>query len=532
MNIRALLGGLKDPETCAGTLWKRVPRYIRQTFCAAVVLGLAAHLYVFANKFTNHDDVNSLFGNTYGAASGRWLRPFAIRLGGSASMPWLVGLLSLLCLALAACLTVSLLRIRRPLGCCITAALLVSFPTVMSTFTYLYTAFAYFLSLLLAVFGAWSALRWGWRGSALGAVAIALSLSIYQAYFPAAAALMVGALLLETLDGEQSFRNLFCRGLRLLLTLIVGLVLYMISVRVTTGGELVDYMGLQNMGKLSLKELPGQLAMAYEKYYLFFWKNEYNWQFGALKYALLLSALGTAALLCAVLWKRRLGWTRTALAAALALVFPLAADLIYIMVTGAEIHTLMLYGLCYALILPVAVAEYAAPVLREGGAGALRAAVSWVVLLTMALTAYSYTVTDNKAYLKLDLAIRQCEAYSNRLLERVESCPDYEPWMALMLVGSDTRDTNLALMKEVKLTSAGLVDLRAMRASYTYGYFLRNFLGYTGLVYPGESAEARELAETEEVREMPVYPLEGSVKRVHYDTADVDVIVVKLSQTP
>lgn len=531
MNIPEQLRGLQDPETCAGTLWKRVPGYIRQTFCTAVVLGLVAHLYVFANKFTNHDDVGSQFGNAYGAASGRWLRPFIIRLGGSASMPWLLGLLSILCLALTACLTVSLLRIRRPLGCGVTAALLVSFPTAMSTFTYLYTSFSYFLSLLLAVFGAWTAVRWRWRGSAVGAVAIALSLSIYQAYLPVAAALMVGALLLDTLDGEQSFQTLFCRGLRLLGTLIAGLIVYMISVRVSTGGELVNYMGLQDMGKLSLKELPGQIAQAYEKYYLFFWKDEYHWQCDGLNYALLLSALGTAALLGAVLWKKRLGWTRTVLAVALVVVFPLAADLIYIMVSGAEIHTLMVYGLCFALILPVAVAEYAAGVLRESGTGILRTAVSWVVLLTMVLTSYAYVITDNKAYLKLDLSMRQCEAYSNRLLERVESCPGYEPWMAVVLVGSDTKDKNLAILKDVELTAAGLLDLRAMRASYTYAHYLRYFLGYTGLVYTGESPEARELADTEAVRDMPVYPAEGSVQKQHYNTVDVDVIVVKLSQS-
>jgi len=526
------LDTLRDPESCAGAIWGRVPRYIRWTFCSAVAAGLAAHLYVFTNKFTNHDDVGSMFGNEYGAASGRWLRPFAIQLGGSASMPWLVGLLSVLCLAMAACLTVSLLRIRRPLGCAVTAALLVSFPVSMSTFTYLYTSFAYFLSLLLAVFGAWTAVRWSWRGSAAAVVSITLSLSIYQSYFPVAAALMVGVLLLETLDGERSFRELFLRGLRLSGTLAAALAAYMVCVRITTNGQLVDYMGLQNMGKISLSELPWQIARAYGKYFLFFWEDQYNWHFETLRWAFLLSALGTAALVGLVLWKRRLGRTRTALAVALAAVFPLAADLIYVMVSGAGIHTLMIYGLCYALILPVAVVEYAAPVLREGGPGAVRSGVSWVVLLTMALTAYSYIVTDNKAYLKLDLSLRECEAYSNRLLGRVESCEGYEPGMSVVLVGSNVLDYTLDTMPGVDIVATGLPDFPALRASYTYSYYLRNFLGYTGPVLLGDSSQAQVLASAEEVREMPVYPREGSVQRIHSPSEDGDVIVVKLAETP
>lgn len=523
MNGKKNFTCLKDPESLAGALWARVPRYIRQTFFAAVAAGLAAHLYMFTNKFTNHDDVGSMFGNTYGAASGRWLRPFFLRLGGSASMPWLVGLLSVLCLAAVACLSVSLLRIRRPLGCCVTAALLVSFPVVLSTFTYMYTAFAYFLSLLLAVFGAWAAVRWKWWGSAAAVASIALSLSVYQSYFPVAAALMVGALLLETLDGERSFRELFFTGLRLLGTLIAALIVYMISVRVTTNGNLVNYMGLQNMGKISLKELPGQIGRAYENYYRFFWKDQYDCHFSVLKYALLLAVVGTVALVVLLLWKKRLGWTRTVLAAALLAVFPLAADLIFVMVSGAEIHTLMIYGMCYALILPIAVAEYAAPVLKENGAGVARSAVSWLVMLTMALTAYSYIVTDNKSYLKLDLSMRQCEAYSTRLLERIESCEGYEPWMSVVLVGSDVRNATLNPMPEMGNTQVmGMINFAGLRTTYTYGYFLRNFLGFPADVYWGGCKEAKEVAQWEEVKAMPLYPQAGSIQVI------LDVAVVKM----
>ena len=64
-------GELKDPGTCLGELWARVPHYIRVTFCSALVLGFVTHMYMFTNKFTNHDDVGSLFGNSYGAASGQ-----------------------------------------------------------------------------------------------------------------------------------------------------------------------------------------------------------------------------------------------------------------------------------------------------------------------------------------------------------------------------------------------------------------------------------------------------------------------------
>lgn len=98
----------------------------------------------------------AMFGAFYRAAPGRRLRPIIACFSGGFSMPWLAGILSILCLAPVAHLTVSALRIRRPLGCMPTAAILVTFPTALSAFTYRYTAFAYFFSLLLAAFGAWA----------------------------------------------------------------------------------------------------------------------------------------------------------------------------------------------------------------------------------------------------------------------------------------------------------------------------------------------------------------------------------------
>lgn len=505
---------LSEPGTCLTALWRRIPRYIRFAFSSAVILGLLTHMYMFTNKLTNHDDVGALFGNTYGATSGRWLRPIALRLDGDFSMPWLIGLFSVFCLAGAVCFTVALLRIRRPLGCILTAAVMVAFPSVAATFTYMYTATAYFLSLLLAAFGAWAAVRHGWWGSALGTAALVLSLGCYQSYFPVAAVLMVGAMLLETLDGERTFRELMLKGLRLVAVLVAALAIYMVIVRITTRGSgLADYMGLQDMGKISLGELPVLLAKSYYKYFSFFLRNDAKCHFSFLKYAFVLTGLGTTALGIAALVRRRLGPARTVLALALAAVYPLAGNLIYIMVPHADVHTLMIYGLCFILLIPICLAEYVGSIFQEGRGQWFHAAISWVVILTVALSAYSYMITDNNAYLKVDISMRQCELYSNRLLERIEACEGYEPGMSIVLLGSHKREAALSPTPGFDAVQMiGALDLGGFRTSYTYAYFLRNYVGFNGQVYTGLSAQAEEAAALEEVRDMPLYPARGSVR--------------------
>lgn len=516
------------PQEALPAALSRVPGHIRRTFLAACILGLGTHLYMFANKLPNHDDMGHMFGTAYGTQSGRWFLPVVLQWNGGFSMPWLTGAASILCLAVVACLVVSLLRIRSTPGCVTAAALLVSFPSVAATFSYMFTADAYCFGTLLAALGAWTAVRFRRWGVPLGIVCITLSMGIYQSYFPLAAGLMVGALFFETLDGETTFRRLILRGLRLAAVLAVSMAAYLIVVRITTRETgLVDYMGISTMGQLSLSQLPVLIARCYWEFWALFRQNGYGFHLDCIRTLCVLTALAAIALLVLVLRRRKLGGLRTALAVVLVILYPLAANLIRIMTAGGRVHSLMIYGMVLLPVAPVAMADYAVrcvewPPLSGRTA---RAALSWVILGSMALTAWSYMIYDNEAYLKLQLTFEQTTAYSNRLLSAVETCEDYEQGLPVVLVGSSTTTGDLypsPILNTVQLT--GVLDLSAMRTSYTYAHFLRYFLGYTGAVCLDGSKEAETLADTEEVQAMPVYPNDGSVRRVG------DYMVVKLGE--
>lgn len=502
----------KGPEARFSDLWKRIPPHIRLAFASAVVLGFATHLYMFANKLTNHDDIGDLFSSTYGTASGRWLLPVLLQMDGPFSTPWLIGTLSVLCLAVTVCLTVSLFRIRRPLACVATAAVMVTFPAVTATFTYMFTADAYFFSLMLAAFSAYAAVRLRW-GTVLGAIALILSMGIYQSYFSVAAVLMVGSLLFEVLDAKRSFKELFLMGCRLLAVLAASIAAYMAVVKFTTlSVPLVDYMGISSMGHLSLRELPHLIFLSYARYFTFFLRDDFGYHFRFLKYAFAAAALCTIALGVLLLRERRLGPARTALAVVLAAIYPMAGNLITIMAPGG-FHTLMLYGFSYILIAPVALSDYAQLDPKKLSRQAVQSIASWTILLAMALTAYSYAITANTAYLSIDLSMRQCTAYSTRLLDRVESCEGYQPGMPLVLLGSYKEEDTLHPTPQAHTISmTGVLDLASFRTSYTYGHFLRYYLGFPSEVYLDGSEEAEAIAKMPSVQAMPSYPAAGCVQ--------------------
>lgn len=513
---------IPTPEQVFGWLRAHTPSHIRWTFAAAMVLGLVVHLYMFTNKLPNHDDIHHLFECDYGTQSGRWLLPYVLKWAGDFSLPWLNGFLGLLCLAGTACLTVSLFRIRRPLACIITAGLLVSFPTVVSTYTYMFTADAYFFGLFLAAFGAYAASRFPIMGIPLGAIAVICSMGIYQSYFPVATVLMVGGLLVDCLDGSESYLHLLFRGIKMLAALALGMIVYMAVARWATAalGGLSDYMGISSMGQISLSELPDLIRKCYDTYPEYFTENDYGWYFSYLPGLMQAAVYATLALFALLVVRRRVGVLRGLLAVVLLVLYPLAANLIHVMVGGADIHYLMIYGAVYLLVLPVALADRAGETLEGLGRlrGTLASLLSWLLIVTMALVTFSYTVADNQAYFKMDLALEQLNAYSNRLVSAIEQAPGYTADVPVLLVGTSGSEAQIAgvtpALNELQMT--GVFSMPTYRAQYSYGEYLNDFLALPNTVYvdKSESEQAQAVAHSESVAALPAYPAAGSIQLI------------------
>lgn len=519
---------IRMPDAAFARWCERVPAYTKWSFFAAIVMGLVAHLYLFTNLLPNHDAVFHLFQCDYGTASGRWFLPIVLGWDGDYNMPWLQGLLGLCCLAGTVCFTTRLLRIEKPLAIVITAALCTAFPTVAATFTYMFTADAYFFGLFLAALAAYAVWRMPIWGLPLGTILLILSMGIYQSYFPVAAVLMVGALLFDCLEGRGSFGRTLLRGVKMVATLALGIVVYMAVARLATmaSGGLSDYMGISSMGSLSLSELPELVRQSLESYETYFLQNELGWNFSFIPLLVIAAWVSGVVLLATLLLRRQVGVLRGLLALVLVGLYPLAGSLIHIMVAGAAVHDLMIYGLLYALILPLALASFAATHADEMGPlrSALQSLMSWIVIVSMALTAYNYIVTDNKAYLKMELGFTQIEAYSNRLATMIQSVPGYSPSLAVVLVGSSNGDALLDVTPELsEIFLTGALNMGTYRTQYSYGNLLNRFSALPNYVYLDDMPEEVSSAIAGVSETMPAYPQEGCVQIAG------DYIVVRLN---
>ena len=127
-------------EKAAGGVkgWFGLP-YRKAAFWAAFWGGLGCHMYVFCYTLPNHDWQHNFYATQNWLASGRWFLQYACQPTSFAVLPWLLGLLSVFYIALAAVLAVDVLKLHRPVLAGVAGLMMAVFPSVGSTATYLYT---------------------------------------------------------------------------------------------------------------------------------------------------------------------------------------------------------------------------------------------------------------------------------------------------------------------------------------------------------------------------------------------------------
>lgn len=299
-----------SPNVAADRFWRKVPGQIRWTFVMAVVMGLVTHMYAFTNDLLNHDDIYHLLQCEYGAQSGRWFLPIVLGWDGTYSMPWLIGALSVLCLALTACFTVSLLRIQGRLGSADNGD---AFGGVSDgggdVQLYVHGGCVFLWTVSGVVCGICSgadAAR-GFAAGRCGADPVAGDL---PELFSGGGGAVVGALLFDTLDGALSLGRLFLRGVKMVLTLGVAIAAYMVIARwvMRNAGGLTDYMGISEMGHLSLGELPSLIVKCYQEYGSYFWNNGTGQLFTFAKPLIVVALVMAVFLLLTLVARKGVGW--------------------------------------------------------------------------------------------------------------------------------------------------------------------------------------------------------------------------------
>ena len=165
---------------------------------------------------------------------GRWGQVLYCRLRGTIAAPYVIGLLSGLYISLAAFLIIRMFHIQEKAYIAVLCLFMTCNEALNSlNATFINSSDTIMLSMLLSVLSVYFWNKWRF-GFFLSASLLTLSLSLYQADLQTAICLVLLILLILLLESRTVDKDFFIRGMKAVAFMIVGLLLYKLSLTIVS----------------------------------------------------------------------------------------------------------------------------------------------------------------------------------------------------------------------------------------------------------------------------------------------------------
>ncbi len=410
-------------------------------FGSAFLTGLIIHLFRLTNHLLTWDSVYNFHDPQNIIHLGRCFLTLSCGIGSYYDLQWINGLLSLVYLSLTCVCLTEIFSLRGKVSIFLISALTVSFPTVASTFAYMYTADGYFLAMLFVTMAVLFTIRCrkGWIG---GLFLIAAAYGSYQAYISYAIMLILTWTVLHLLFTETTVRDMLRYWGRFLLMGGLGTAFYLICNKVLSAIEGVaasDYNGISTMSLPNGSRLVQAVKDCIIDFVYFFFgpldtMNLYKILNAALM--ILLAALLIRLVLLSKLYRNpgRLAMIFLCLAA-----MPFVCSIIYFLSPEVRYYMLMYAGFSVIYMLPV--------LLYDKADLSFSALTSWLCVLLTAVTVFNFALISNISYLYMKASNEMTFALTNRMVDRIEQLEDYDSLEKLCVIGHfedyDTISLNL-----------------------------------------------------------------------------------------
>ena len=512
-DLEHILSGVK--------MWFSVP-YRKSAFFCTLMGGFLCHGYGLTTFLVNHDGLGSWYSDNDVLTSGRWFLTYASDISSQYMIPWVLGLLSIFYIALSAVLVVETLKIERPVLAGLCGLLMVTFPTVVSTFSYIFTADAYFLALLLSVLAVYLSEKIPkWYGILLGGLCVGLSMGIYQAYVSVTLVLLCMIAIIRALDRQEEIRGIGVYILRSGCLCICGGIVYVIGLVTRLKLEnkvLSSYQGINQMGT----ENPLAAAWAaWENGVRFICVELPNWGGRTIPYikyciiacCLMVVSLVTYGLIRCKFWKQL--W-RLATAMIFGMLIPFGMSIARFMSPDSRYGSIMRYSavlivifmlLLINLLFEIPVVYNFIRLLSHILAGVICIALIW-----------GWTLISNVVYVNMERSYEKVYATLSLIAYSIKNLDGYYSEMPVFISApikvSDTSVTTGL--------SSGTTGVGYMATKHDFS-FSSQFLNMS--FQRASEEEAEKILSYDQFLDMPVWPENGSVTIID------GIAVVKTAET-
>ena len=496
-------------------------------FASGAAVGIITHLFGLVTVIHNSDDIgNQPFGFGTGLRSGRWflsmLGTLVKKLFGGYNIPYLSGLLFVLLVAVSAAVVVATLRLEKKRWAAFVGATFVVFPTISAIMLYKHTVLYYGIAILLSVLAVFFLDRFKF-GLPLSVFCLALSMGIYQAFAPVTITLFVILLIKKAIKQEKSFKQLVILGFYYCLSLALGVGLYYLILQIclnVTNTKLGTYQEINNMGKISISELPQLIKKAY-KGFLRLPVKDYCSLAQTKLIRLCYLVLGVFSVLFTVylLISRVKNFLNSAFVVAMGIILPLAFNFIVIMCPSSDIYTLMVFSFVLAPCFPVILLDCHSPITRKWQV-IFEKTSSKIVVLTLSILIFCYVYIANTNYMYLFYSNRQTENYMASIVTQVRMTEGFTSDKNWALIGTLDDPLLKGSWSKVPKLQGNATTQRLLTAGSKLSW-MKTYIGYNVPIATDE--EIAEIKEDPRFAEMPCWPDNGSIAIID------DIVVIKFS---
>ena len=530
---------------------KHFSRMSRQSIYAGIsafIVGFIAHLFILTNEFANHDDIAVLWEeNIFEPSTTRWFQLICHPLVSVWGSGLMAGLLTLIILGISAILLVDTFNIKSYSMSIIIGAMMSASPIVACFMSYPNGSYQFAIGIPFAIL----AFRWydkGIKGLLASSLAIMFAIAGYQSNICITIACIYVQLYTRLLKKDFDIKKWWKDFGKGLVTLVLGLILYIISMQIAgkingvegltvgiTGRELqtYGYAAQTETGTLYLSNIVSTIVVAI-KYFI---KYHFNIFFGGpnvsfashvntfaniVMASVLLITIAVAAI-------RQNGIIRKIMVLIVALAAPICINSTEIILNGKCHETLqMMYSMIIAVPMIVSITEKT-DLCKENHKN-LMITICFMMLL---LHLYGNIQIINDAYQRMNSAYETAFSEMTRIIDRVEQTDEWQNGGRLLYFDYGKDGGYLINDNYQAMTVCdNYIDMGWMGV---FGTGVYNFWGntntskfakcYLGIEFdtPNES-QIKDIKESDEYDTLEKFPSENAVKVIN------GVVVVRMDE--
>ncbi len=502
---------------------KKLNTYImpqwKACFFAAIMAGLFAHIYKMTNWLPNWDSLVFRYDSQNMIGLGRWFLPVACSFSSFYDLPFLNGIIAVLFHAFGAVCICKMFNVQKKITASLIGAAIVSFPVVTSVMMYNYVAdgysIAFFLSVLAALFMTKQKPNY-----LMAAVLISLSTGIYQAYITVTIMLILLHLTDEMVFNKVSFKAVLKKSVFMLLSGILGVALYSITLKIILSimsVELLDYQGVGSTASLSNIDLYASLYVVKETFIKCFFDVTDGVNVYVALNAFVLVFTFVYYLKCIVKNKIYENPVNIIMIVVLGIMLIIGAGALAFVNAGVDYHNLMLMGYFVFYLFFIIIYERET---REK----YNAIKCWIVFITTVVIIANQIVISNVSYHKAQIAYEKSYGVLVRLADRIEQTDGTDKCNRILVVGAlaDSETYSVNLTPDITGITDGYI-IRADDETVGQSVLCSALNDYCGKEYEFVSGEEKaSIIKRDDIKSMDIWPLKDCVAIVD------DIIVIKL----